>query len=127
MTLKEMIGVMQAYEAGKKIQVQSDDEWKDIVGSPFWDWDTFIYRIKPNKFKEFVSTIRDTEIETTNITFGGIAHNDNGEVKIVYDSHIRRAMFNFFEVGNKAKFKLVPLNNYGETLIREINKSEYTK
>ena len=127
MTLKEMIGVMQAYEAGKDIQAEGANGWNDIVGHPSWDWENYVYRIKPNKFKEIVSTIRDTEIETTNITFGGISHNDTGEVKIVYDSHIRRVMFNLFKVGDKAKFKLVPLNDYGETLIKEINKSEYTK
>lgn len=44
----EAIKVMEAYVDGKQIQSKTCDklEWSDCI-EPIWDFDTFIYRVKP--------------------------------------------------------------------------------
>ena len=53
MELKEMIKVMQHYENGGDIEIKAKDEnntkWR--IGSPFWNWVSFEYRIKEQKQK----------------------------------------------------------------------------
>ena len=46
-TTKEMIEVMQAYEEGEQIQIDTT-EWSD-TNNPWWNWSDFDYRVKPNK------------------------------------------------------------------------------
>lgn len=48
MTTKEMIAVMQAYEAGYKIQFMDKDDSKWIIAStPSWNFEEYYYRVKP--------------------------------------------------------------------------------
>ena len=51
MTTQEMIEVMQAYEDGKKIQVNSGKGWVDLDDGdePSWNWVISKYRIKPEE------------------------------------------------------------------------------
>ena len=45
--IKEAAKVMEAYANGKKIQYLNDDnEWIDAL-NPLFDWDNYVYRIKP--------------------------------------------------------------------------------
>ena len=45
--IKEAAKVMEAYANGKKIQYLNDDnEWIDAP-NPLFDWDNYVYRIKP--------------------------------------------------------------------------------
>lgn len=46
-TIEEMIAVMQAYADGKEIEYSSDNEIWSKAKNPFWDWDNYDYRIKP--------------------------------------------------------------------------------
>lgn len=50
--IKYMISVMQAFDAGKKIQVKrqndSDEYYTDTADAPKWDWSEFHYRVKPD-------------------------------------------------------------------------------
>lgn len=48
MNTEEMVAVMQAFVAGKKIQQKflHEDEWMDI-DEPEWSWCDFEYRVKP--------------------------------------------------------------------------------
>lgn len=47
-SIDEMIEVMQAFKAGRKIQtrITSNDGWVDVV-SPSWMWAGSDYRVKP--------------------------------------------------------------------------------
>ena len=53
MKLKEMIKVMKHYENGGEVEMKAKDEnntkWR--IGSPFWNWVSFEYRIKEQKQK----------------------------------------------------------------------------
>ncbi len=53
MELKEMIKVMQHYENGGKVENKEkhSDDAKWILARPVWNWDSFDYRIKPEKQK----------------------------------------------------------------------------
>ena len=81
MELSEMIKVMQHYENGGTVEF-SEDDFKVVLyeankkddGDLCWDWDTFKYRIKPEKQKVTIEKwlCRDNQgglvvIETTNI------------------------------------------------------------
>lgn len=54
---EKSIQVMEAYTAGKQIQVRSrkspptENEWEDVEGryghTPAWNWQDFDYRVKP--------------------------------------------------------------------------------
>ena len=45
--IREAAKVMEAYANGKKIQYLNDDnEWIDAP-NPLFDWDNYVYRIKP--------------------------------------------------------------------------------
>ena len=49
MTIDEMIAVLQAYKAGRQIQLMfanEPDAWTDCKG-PQFDFSTFAYRVKP--------------------------------------------------------------------------------
>lgn len=50
MTTKEMIEVLQAYEAGKDIEMKENEEesWREVK-CPFWVWENFKLRIKPKE------------------------------------------------------------------------------
>ena len=52
MTTKEMIEVMQAYEAGEDIEMKENEEesWREVK-YPFWVWENFKFRIKPKETK----------------------------------------------------------------------------
>lgn len=48
MSIDEMIAVLLAFKAGKKIQyrsLHSDDKWSDVTGCP-WDFAQYEYRVK---------------------------------------------------------------------------------
>ena len=49
-SLAEKIKVMQAFERGEEIQFVccGYENWRDCT-EPFWNWDTFDYRIKPKQ------------------------------------------------------------------------------
>ncbi len=49
-TLEYMIAVMQAFSLGHLVQEASRSlkDWSDSP-SPSWNWNTFVYRIKPTK------------------------------------------------------------------------------
>jgi len=127
MTLKEQIAVMQAFDAGKEVQVSdSIHGWLDST-NPTFNWNTYTYRIKPNKFKEMVDDLDKHDIATTHITFGGVANYNTGDLKVVYDTHIRTVLFDMLDVGKMVKFKLVPLNAFGEEVLEEINISRHAK
>lgn len=52
-TIQEKVAVMQAFVAGKKIQVRvkrSASPWAEAV-NPIWDWNFYEYRIAPEKQK----------------------------------------------------------------------------
>ena len=53
MELKEMIKVMQHYEDGGEVENKEkhSDDAKWILACPVWNWDSFDYRIKPEKQK----------------------------------------------------------------------------
>ena len=57
LTTKEMIEVMQAYEAGSKIECADmydmPYEW-EYTTAPSWDWATRIYRIKKEPKRVYV-------------------------------------------------------------------------
>lgn len=50
MTTKEMIEVLQAYEAGEDIEMKENEEesWREVK-YPFWVWENFKLRIKPKE------------------------------------------------------------------------------
>lgn len=50
MTTKEMIEVLQAYEAGEGIEMKENEEesWREVK-CPFWVWGNFKLRIKPKE------------------------------------------------------------------------------
>ena len=52
--IREAAKVMEAYASGKKIQYLNDDnEWIDTP-KPFFDWHSYVYRIKPEpKYRPF--------------------------------------------------------------------------
>ena len=52
--IREAAKVMEAYANGKKIQYLNDDnEWIDAP-NPLFDWDNYVYRIKPEpKYRPF--------------------------------------------------------------------------
>ena len=52
--IREAAKVMEAYANGKKIQYLNDDnEWIDTP-KPFFDWHSYVYRIKPGlKYRPF--------------------------------------------------------------------------
>ena len=75
MKLKEMIKVMQHFENGGEVEINSknDNCWTKIT-SPSWDWFCHEYRIKPEKQKLTIEKwlCSDNQgglvvIETTNI------------------------------------------------------------
>ena len=53
MELCEMIKVMQHYEDGGEVENKEkhSDDAKWILACPVWNWDSFDYRIKPEKQK----------------------------------------------------------------------------
>lgn len=58
MTTKEMIAVMQAFEEGKTIEyatkwVSLTNKWEEI-DDPAWDWNSCIYRVKPEPREFYV-------------------------------------------------------------------------
>ncbi len=70
-TTKEMIEVMQAFEAGKEIEFYSDTshDWVYISIKPIWNWGEFDYRIKPQpKYVPF--TFEDWELFLGKTVFG---------------------------------------------------------
>ena len=127
MTIREQIAVMQAYESGKQIEYSTDDGGWFPVDKPFWNWAEVEYRVKPNKIKEVVDYIDSHDITTTHITFGGVENYNTKSLKVVYDTHIRTVLFDMLDVGKTVKFKLVPLNHFGESVLEEINISRYAK
>jgi hypothetical protein len=75
MTTKEMINILQAFDAGKPIQrihIKDDDpdNWEDIIPSRgdivVWDFNKYIYRIKPQS--EYVPFDYTEELVGTNVT-----------------------------------------------------------
>ena len=52
--IREAAKVMEAYANGKKIQYLNDDnEWIDAP-NPLFDWDNYVYRIKPGlRYRHF--------------------------------------------------------------------------
>ena len=64
MNTKEMIAVMQAYEDGKQIEgkLWHDPDWYNVE-KPLWDWDSFVYRIKPTKKPVDLSVLIDSGID----------------------------------------------------------------
>ena len=127
MTLREQIAVMQQYDCGKDIQVMLDSTvWIDTK-NPSFNWHSYKYRVKPNKFHSLVETITSSEVESTTISFGGIENKFNKELKIVYDTHIRDILTDTLQIGNVVRFKLVPLNDFGEEILAKINESKYAK
>lgn len=50
MTTKEMIEVLQAYEAGEDIEMKENkgESWREVKW-PFWIWENFKLRIKPKE------------------------------------------------------------------------------
>lgn len=50
MTTKEMIEVLQAYEAGEDIEMKENEEesWREVK-CPFWVWENFKLRVKPKE------------------------------------------------------------------------------
>ena len=53
MELSEMIKVLQHYDNGGEVEYrekESTNDWRKIA-TPFWDWDTYVYRIKELKQK----------------------------------------------------------------------------
>lgn len=77
MNTREMIAVMQAYEDGKQIEAKllSDPDWYNVE-RPLWDWDSFVYRIKPTKKPVDLSVLIDS----------GIAN--NSKISIMIESEI---------------------------------------
>lgn len=61
MTIAEKIKVMQAYEDGKYIEfrLKGEEVWADC-GNPIWDWNEFVYRIKPEVKKPTYRPYKDT-------------------------------------------------------------------
>lgn len=61
MTTQEMIDVMQAHLAGKVIQVRKSWPrcllWNTLAPNarPVWDWDNYIYRVKPEPREWYVN------------------------------------------------------------------------
>jgi hypothetical protein len=64
MTIDEMVAVLQAYKAGKKIQVRSGANWVETK-SPVWDFFSCTYRIAPEQLEIWVN-------EYNNRKWGGI-------------------------------------------------------
>ena len=126
MTLKEQIAVMQQYDCGKDVQVLLDAGWTDTK-NPSFNWHSHEYRIKPNKFYSLVEYVNSSEVESTTISFGGIENKFNKELKVVYDTHIRDILTDTLQIGNVARFKLIPLNDFGEEILTKINESKYAK
>lgn len=52
MTTKEMIEILQAYEAGEDIEIKENEKegWREVK-YPFWVWENFKLRIKPQETK----------------------------------------------------------------------------
>ena len=76
MELCEMIKVMQHYENGGEVENKEkhSDDAKWILACPVWNWDSFEYRIKPEKQKVTIEKWLCSDkqgglvvIETTNI------------------------------------------------------------
>lgn len=60
MTVDQMIEVLQAFKAGKKIQVRSiysmnEEDWDNLV-IPSWQFGSFNYRVKP-ELREYLVAI----------------------------------------------------------------------
>ena len=127
MNIQDMIKVMQQFEAGKQIQIQTFVGWEDVEGTPDWDWNRNRYRCKPNKYQELFEHMESQEISKTTIKFICVEHNDTGDKKILFDTHIREALKEYMNIGNVCTFSLVPMNYHSEQCIAEINKSEYAK
>ena len=76
MELKKMIEIMQHYENGGEVENKEkhSDDAKWILACPVWNWDSFDYRIKPEKQKIIIEKWLCSDkqgglvvIETTNI------------------------------------------------------------
>lgn len=57
--LAEKIKVMQAFERGEEIQYVccGYENWCDCT-EPFWDWDTFDYRVKPKQQQVWFAVLK---------------------------------------------------------------------
>lgn len=69
MTPKEMIAVLQHFEAGGKVQVKSINphitKWED-TDHPLWDFVNQAYRIKPKPLELWVNVYDDGAIGSAN-------------------------------------------------------------
>ena len=75
--IKEAAKVMEAYANGKKIQYLNDDnEWIDAL-NPLFDWDNYVYRIKPGlRYRPFETKEECWEEMLKHQPFGWIRNND---------------------------------------------------
>ena len=124
---REMISVMQQSISGKQIQIETTDGWRDLNGLPDWNWIDCNYRAKPNRYKVFLDKLTEEEIDSVIVTFGGIEHSDTGDMKLVYDTHIRNVIIDNLAIGKTVKFRLVPVNEFGSSIIDTIKESKYSK
>lgn len=75
--IREAAKVMEAYANGKKIQYLNDDnEWIDAP-NPLFDWDNYVYRIKPEpKCRPFKTQEECWQEMLKHQPFGWIRNND---------------------------------------------------
>ena len=110
--LKEAAKVMEAYANGKKIQCnyncQDNEGWVD-TDNPSFNWDKYVYRIKPEpKYRPFKSQEECWQEMLNHQPFGWIKDKEDGHysmVAMVDDAVIRIS-------GNKDWFIDEIMNNY---------------
>ena len=124
---REMISIMQQSESGKQMQEETRNGWRDLNGTPDWNWIDCNYRAKPNRYRVVLDRLIEEEIDSAIITFGGVEHNDTGDIKLVYDTHIRNVILDNLKIGKTVKFRLVPVNEFGSNIIDTIKESKYGK
>ena len=92
--IKEAAKVMEAYVNGKKIQYLNDDnEWIDAP-NPLFDWDNYVYRIKPGlRYRPFETKEECWNEMHKHLDFGWLREKESGY------------LFNTMAVFNSIKIK----------------------
>jgi hypothetical protein len=123
MTIKEQIAVMQAYASGKEIESRRlvNGYWEKD-NEPLWDFSSSEYRQVQDKYSKSRQMVNSLPVENFNITFGCVVNDYDGKLRIVFDSTLRGELYKALDVrGKTCKFKLVPVNDFGEKIIIQSN------
>lgn len=91
MTVDQMIEVLTAYKAGKKIQFRGYGLllWEDCINNePLWNWTAYDYRVKPEPKVIWVNEYADGS---------GIGYTSEASAKAFLGNHHKRAAVRYVE------------------------------